>query len=94
MSKQQWGHGFHAGVTEGHESGFETGFSTGDQVGAMSVGESAWHSVDAAILAIEAGNVMRGLMLLRTLRPYLAGVTGRINSGQRLDNEPPRAAKA
>ncbi len=71
MSKQL-GNGFH----KGHEEGLGNGLDIGLQVGHMDVGEHAWHSVNSAIDAIEKDDVLRGLMLLRTLRFALASATG------------------
>ena len=76
MSKQ-WGHGFHKGREEGIESGFTTGVDLGKSCGQLTAGEHSWHTVNAAIDALEKGNDLQGLTLLRTLRFYLAAVTGR-----------------
>ena len=69
MSKQQWSHGFHMGL--------EQGIDIGEQIGNMQAGEYAWHSINAAIEALQQGEDLRALMLLRTLRFVLAPLTGR-----------------
>ena len=76
MSKQ-WGHGFHTGHQKGVESGLDTGVDIGKSTGLMFAGEHSWHTVTAAIDALEKGNDLQALTLLRTLRFYLAAVTGR-----------------
>jgi len=58
-----------------NQSGKNEGL-TAYAAGQMAVGEHAWHSVNAAIFAIEKGNHLQGLMLLRTLRFALAKATG------------------
>lgn len=74
---KQWGHGFHTGKEKGFESGFETGNNLGEMVGSAMIGEQTWHSVSAAIEAIEQKNELRAVMLLRTLQHVLAHATGR-----------------
>ena len=48
----------------------------GEQMGKMEVGEHAWHTVNAAIESLERSDDLRALMLLRTLRHFLAKSTG------------------
>ena len=48
----------------------------GEQMGRMEVGEHAWHTVNAAIESLERSEELRALMLLRTLRHFLAKSTG------------------
>ncbi|MBC8439294.1 MAG: hypothetical protein H8D87_06385 [Deltaproteobacteria bacterium] len=88
MSKQ-WGHGFHIGKEEGLESGFETGTNVGESVGGLMVGEQTWHSICAAIEALESNNELRALMLLRTLQHVLAYATGRDTPEQKSGITPP-----
>ena len=45
-------------------------------MGRMEVGEHAWHTVNAAIESLERSEELRALMLLRTLRHFLAKSTG------------------
>lgn len=71
MSKQ-WGNGFHEGVS----SGFSIGFDSGQSIGQMSVGEISWHVVNCAIDALERGDDLKAVMLLRTLLFALAEATG------------------
>jgi len=76
MSRQQWGHGYHTGKSEGEESGLRKGEYIGEQVGQMYAAEYAWHSVNAAISSLESGEGLQALMLLRALRFVLAEATG------------------
>ena len=48
----------------------------GKQMGKMEVGEHAWHTVNAAIESLERSEDLRALMLLMTLRHFLADFTG------------------
>ena len=48
----------------------------GEQMGRIEVGEHAWHTVNAAIESLEKSEDLRALMLLRTLRHFLAKSTG------------------
>lgn len=68
----QWGHGFN----KGHKEGVGDGVDIGLTVGQLSVGDHAWHTVNAAISAFENGDDLQGLMLLRTLQFALAAATG------------------
>ena len=54
----------------------EVGMFIGEQMGKMEVGEHAWHTVNAAIESLERSEELRALMLLRTLRHFLAKSTG------------------
>lgn len=62
---------------DGMFQGLDIGSQQGESIGRMAIGEYAWHSVDSAIIAIQGGEELRGLMLLRSLMFVLAKATGR-----------------
>ena len=72
MSKQ-WGSGFHTGAAKGVDSGLKVGEVTG----ALKIAEPCWYVISAAITALEKGDDMEALWMLRMMQFMLADATGR-----------------